>query len=97
MPSSKTDRKSELLHVSAQLRERSQVLLLPLYNVDPTHPLLLAVASPQGRILLPEAINLIVGLPVGGRRIHGAAKIGGYCESEAHITLDSRSTAKLQS
>jgi hypothetical protein len=35
---------------------------------------------------MPKALNLFVGLPVGGCRVHGAAKIGGNCQSKAHIT-----------
>ena len=85
------------LHVSAQFGKRHQVLLLPFDNVDPAHPLLFAVASPQGRILLPEAVHFIVGLPVGGGSVHGAAKVRGNCESKAHITLDSASLTRLQS
>ena len=83
------------LNVSAQAREGREILLLPLNNVDPAHPLLLAVASPQGRILFPEAVDFVVGLPVGSCCIHGATKIRGNCESEAHITLDSASIGQV--
>ncbi len=55
--------------------------MLALNNVDPAHPLLLVVASPQARISFPEAVDLVVGLPIGDSRVEGALKVGGYSKS----------------
>ena len=70
---------------------------LALDNIDPAHPLLLAIAGPQARILLPETLDFVVDLPVGGGRVYGPAQVSWNCESKAHITIDSASSGRLQS
>ena len=75
-------------YLRAQRGKSRQVLPLPLDDVDPAQPFLLAVASPQAGILLPEAGNFVVDGPVGGGLVYGSAKFIGKCESEAHLVLD---------
>ena len=53
------------------------VFLLALDDIDPSQPLFFAVAGPEGWVLLPEAVNLVVGLPVGGGLVDDAAKLWG--------------------
>ena len=82
-------------HVAAQLGQRREVFLLALDNIDPAHPLLFAIASPQRGILLPKTVDLAVGLPIGGSRVHGPAQFRWNCESKAHMTIDSPSKLRL--
>jgi hypothetical protein len=56
---------------------RGCVRLLALDDIDPSQPLFFAVAGPESGVLFPETVNLVVGLPVGGSLIDGAAKFIG--------------------
>ena len=89
MPSKQDRLEVRALHVAGQGREGREILLLALDDVDPAHPLLLAVTSPQRGIFLPEAVDFAVGLPVGGGGVKCAAKVSGDCESKIHINIDS--------
>ena len=77
------------LNVRAELGKGRDIGLLALDNVDPAHPVLLAVARPQAGVFLPESVNFVVGGPVGGCRIHGAAKLLREYKSNTHVVIDS--------
>jgi hypothetical protein len=57
--------------------EAGEIGVLALDNVDPAHPFLLAVAGPEGGVALPEAGELVIGVPAGDGCIDGVAEIDG--------------------
>ena len=83
------------LHLRAQRGIGGQILLLALDDVEPAQPFLLAVVGPQGWVLLPEAGNLVVGAPVGGGPVHGAAKFGWQCELDTHVVIHCASSGRI--
>jgi hypothetical protein len=44
---------------------------------------------------LPQAVNLVVRLPLGSRQVHGATKFWGEYESKAHIVINSASKGAI--
>ena len=77
------------LHVGGKGGKGCQLFLAAFDDVDPAQPGFFALAGPEAGVLLPEAGNLVVGGPVGGSQINGAAKLCGKFELEAHVVFNS--------